>query len=181
MPDLFDVQTDLHRSDAQREGRYWGFLSGKITNVNDSQGLVRVKARIGGQFDNEESDWLIPAFPGSLEGLPSNGDPCIVGFIDGDPHRGFWLYHPESTTRQRPNHPLGHGDVVVGLLNNIIDQLQTLQTSFNAHTHTYVYGTTGTPSALWNPTLGKGQASDGSIVASITNATRALSALLKIR
>jgi hypothetical protein len=151
----------LHQAIAQsvatpdeRDGRVYGWLPGVVTDLDTK--LMRVKARIGKQEDGDSTDWLLPCFGGSVEELPEVGDPVAVDFLDGDPHAGRWSSFPQSTTQNRPTEALGLGTTTIGLLNNIVDQLQTLQTLFNAHTHTYVYGTTGTPPSPWSPQLGKG-------------------------
>lgn len=192
MADFFELQADLQKTTPQRSGRYYGFVIGNVTNVNDDQGLVRVKARIGAQGDTEESDWLIPAFPGSIECKPSKGDPCIVGFIDGDPNRGFWLYHPESTTKGRPSEFMALGTTLAGMINQLRADLQTLVTAFDTHKHAGV--TTGAGSSAVSDTLvfmtnvppgsinaGSVKASDGSAVAPKSGDAVALSGLCKVK
>jgi len=176
MADLFELQADLQKTPERASGRYYGFLSGNITNVNDDQGLVLVKARIGAMGDNEESDWLIPAFPGSIECKPSKGDPCIVGFIDGDPNRGFWLYHPESTTKQRPSESMALGTTLVGVINQIQDDLKTLLIAYNAQT----YSNGGHPAAV-SIKSDQSLASDGSAVSKKIGQNIVLSGLCKVK
>jgi hypothetical protein len=161
------------------DGRVYGWLPGVVTDI-DTQ-LMRVKARVGKMEDNESHHWLVPMSMGSIESLPEVGDPIGVVFMDGDPNAGAFFYFPQSTTRSRPTEAIPLGTTLVGLLNNIVDQLQTLQTLFNAHTHTYVYGTTGTPPSPWAPQLAKGLASDGSAVSSVSTAKQALSKRAKVK
>src|SRR5262249_23057379 len=142
MRDVFEIQSEVIKPQMSRDMRYYGFLGGSITNVDDDQNLVRGKARIDGQGDKQETERLVPAFPGSMECKPAKGDPCIVGFIDGNPNRGFWLYQPKSTTKQRPSEPLVLGNSFGGMYNNQVTQLNTYSGTYNGHTHTYIYGTT---------------------------------------
>lgn len=196
--DIQDLYEDQHRSQAQRDGRYWGWVAGTVTNVNDAQGLVRVKARIGGQFDQEESDWLLPALPGAIESIPNKGDPCLVGFVDGDPHKGFYLCHPESTTKGRPTEPMVLGITAWGIINYLVTQFNQLRTDFNNHTHPYsggtgtanlstgaVTGVSGSTSAPTSPTAAvaanKGKASDGSVIADKSTSEIVLSGKAKVR
>lgn len=192
--DLFELQQDLHKSDEQREGRYYGFMRGSITNVNDDQSLVRVKARLGAQGDGEESDWLVPAFPGSMECKPTKGDPCIVGFVDGNPQEGFWLYHPKSTTKGRPQEAVPLGTTSWGMINFLVDQVNQLRTDFNTfvttiyntHNHaTAPLGPVSVPSVVGTGTTAaaanKGKASDGSIVANKATSEIVLSGLVKVK
>jgi hypothetical protein len=176
----------LHQAIAQsvatpdeRDGRVYGWLPGVVTDLDTK--LMRVKARIGKQEDGDSTDWLLPCFGGSIEELPEVGDPVAVDFLDGDPHAGRWSSFPQSTTQNRPTEAMGLGTTIVGLLNNIVDQLQTLQTLFNAHTHSTVYGPTAPPASPWSPQLGKGMAGDGSVVSSVSSAKKALSKRAKVR
>lgn len=189
--DIFELQAHLQKTPEQHSGRYYGFISGNITNVNDDQGLVRVKARIGAMGDTEESDWLIPAFPGSIECKPLKGDPCIVGFIDGDPNRGFWLYHPESTTKARPSEFMVLGNTMVGMFNYLVDQFNQLRSDHNSHTHQVPYSWTGVagsstataavPTASASLVGNKGNASDGSTVPNVATSKTVLSGLCKVK
>src|SRR5262249_22303027 len=98
--------------------------------------------------------------------------------------RGFWLYQPKSTTKQRPSEPLVLGNSFGGMYNNQVTQLNTYSGTYNGHTHTYIYGTTGTPSATFDvgqTAFGKIQTSEGAIVASKTGNQKALSGYTKTR
>lgn len=197
MADIFDLQNDLHRSQAQRDGRYWGVVSGIITNVSDSQGLLRVKARLGGQFDNEESDWLVPALPGAMECKPNKSDPVLVGFVDGDPHRGWWTYHPESTTKNRPTEAMVLGTTLIGMNNFWVTQFNQLRTDFNSfvstyngHTHGYNPGPSALAQTVATAAVGtsttaqpanKGKAGDGSVVPDKSTSEIVLSGVIKVR
>jgi hypothetical protein len=191
---------DLAQSDGQRHGRYYGFVSGSITNVKDPNGLIQVKARMEGQGDNDETDWLIPMLPGSMEALPNKGDPCIIGFIDGDPHRGFWTYHPKTTTNNRPTEAMALGTTTWGMINFLVDQVNQLRSDFNTFASTYtshvhpfsgaVSGvtcsgtTTATPSTQPSTAAlaaNKGQASDGSTIPNVSTAKKVTSGYIKLR
>ena len=179
---MFSLHEALAQATVTRDevdGRVYGWLPGVVTDVDTN--LMRVKARIGKMEDGDSTDWLVPCFGGSIEELPEVGDPVSVDFADGDPHAGRWAWFPQSTTTGRAQEAVALGTTVVGLLNNIIDQLQTLQTLYNPHGHSYVYGTTGPPTVPWSPQLGKGLASDGSVVASVSSSKKALSKRAKVR
>lgn len=153
----------------EQEGRVYGWIPGVVTDVDSK--LFRVKARIGKQEDSESTDWLVPMSIGAVESLPENGDPVGVAFMDGDPHRGAYFYFPQSTTNGRPSEALALGTTLAGLLNYFIDQ-------YNAHQHTYIYGTTGVPVSV---ITAKGLNSDGSPVSPVSSSKVVLSKRGKVR
>lgn len=174
----------------EAQGRVYGWLPGIVTDVDAK--LFQVRARLGKQGDNESSEWLVPVGIGSVESLPEVGDPVGVLFADGDAHRGAYFYFPQSTTTRRPVEPIPLGTTFAGIVNALADQVQQLKTTvnnlitlFNAHGHTYVYGTTGPPpspaTADSDPTPAKVMASDGSVVSSITTSKKALSKRSRVR
>lgn len=181
-----------------RDGRIWGLLAGKVTDVDTSLG--RVRARVGAQGDNESTDWLDPAWTGGIEGWPRTGDPVFVGFVDGDPHRGVYWWHPTSTTKNRAQDFVILGTTFVGMFNFMVTQFNQIRTdfntnvtTFNGHTHTFsatvvagsVSGTTASPSALQSSTTAqqanKGKAADGSVVADKSGSSNVLSGRAKVQ
>lgn len=176
---LHQVLAQGTASPDEADGRVYGWLPGVVTDVDTK--LMQVKARIGKMEDGDSTHWLVPMGIGAVESLPEVGEPVGVCFMDGDPHAGAYFYFPQSTTNGRPVEALALGTTLVGLLNNIVDQLQTLVTLFNAHTHSTVYGPSGPPAAPWNPQLAKGMADDGSVVSSVSTAKKALSKRGKVK
>lgn len=172
------------RTDEQREGRYYGFLSGVVTDISDPQKLGRVKARLQGMGDSDQSDWLVPMWPGSMEAIPFKDDPVMVGFVDGDPNKGFWSWHPHSSTKNRPTEAMVLGTTLVGVINNLVTQFNQLLTDYQAHTHLFTgpSGPVGIPTAISTATNGgKGKDADGAPVSAKSGDQTVLSKNLKLR
>lgn len=176
MREAFEIQAELNRTASARSGRYFGAVSGTITDTNDSSGLYMVKASFGGQQDTDESYWLIPAFPASIESKPLRGDPCVVMFIDGDPNRGMYFYHPKSTTKNRPNEAMALGTTLAGVVNQVQADLKTLVVAYNGQT----YSNGGHPATV-TITSDQSLASDGSAVPKKSGSNKVLSGLIKVR
>jgi hypothetical protein len=193
--DLLEAIAVGVQSKDQREGRVYGPLYGSVTDINDPGKLNRVKVRFGAQGDNESSDWALPAFPGGIESIPRKGDPCVVWFIDGDTSRPVYACYQKSTTTNRPTEHIILGDSAMALLNNIIDEINTLKSDFNTfksgafttHTHAGVTvgaGVTGVTSTVTTPTtlaFGKALDANGSTIGSSISDKIVLSANAKVR
>lgn len=181
--DILETFSRSTMSEDKRDGRVYGFVYGVVTDVDTSQVFGRIKARVGAQGDNESTDWIDPAWPGSIESVPVVGQPVFVAFVDGDPHRGLYFWHPTSKTKNRAKEHILLGDTLTGMFNFFVDQFNQLRTDFNSHTQSCsgtITGTanlttgavtgsyTGTASAP-SPTTAiaanKGKASDGSVIA----------------
>lgn len=171
--DYLDVLTGGTSSVDEAHGRVYGWIPGIVTDIDTK--LMRVKARIGKQGDNDSTDWLVPIGVGSVESLPEVNDPVGVMFADGDVHRGAYFYFPQSTTKNRPTQHAMLGDVFVGMFNYLVTQFNQLRSDFNNHTHSVPYSWTGVagsstataakPTASTSNDGNKGKASDGSTVA----------------
>jgi hypothetical protein len=167
MPDLL-ASFDRFRPKWQREGRQLGFQHGRVTSVDDPQEMGRVKARLFGMQANEESDWLEPLWPGSIEAVPRVDEPVFVGFIQGDPHQGCYAWHPDSTSEGRPTEAMVLGTTLAQKLNYLATFCNNLQTNLNtvvsqlgSHLHaggTYQVVIAGGSSAgTYSVTLNSGQ------------------------
>lgn len=175
--------------------RYYGIVAGTVTDVNDSAGLGRVKARLRGMEDNSETGWLVPLWPGGIEGVPHKNDPVMVLFEDGDENRGCYLWFAGSKTQNRPNENLVLGLTFAGLYNDLAAKFNTLQSNyqaFYAFVQGHVHASLGTVSAsLLEATIGatahntgdnvgKMQKADGSVVAASSSSAKALSGRVKV-
>jgi len=127
-----EIIGDLIETDDQRDGRVYGAIEGKVTDISDSDIGTRVKARLAGMDANLQTDWLDAGMPGSIEATPSVGDAVIVMFVEGDPHRGFYFCHPISTSKGRPTQAAVLGTQFVGLYNDLITKFNTLQANYQA-------------------------------------------------
>ena len=187
---ILDVQEYAYKSEDAREGRYYGKLSGVVTDINDPKKLGRIKARVQGMGDNDQSDWLVPMWPGSMEALPFKDDPVVVDFIDGNPNMGCWSWHPHTSTKNRPTEAMVLGTTLAALVNQMQADLQTLTTAYLAHKHTGVTPGMGSSAVTDTPvfvagggTVSVGQCQDptGAPVAPKSGNQTVLSKNLKVR
>ena len=191
--DLLDQIANSVRSESAAEGRYWGFVTGKVTDTNDPKSLGRVKAQIAAQQRRESSDWLVPVWPGAVEGIPKKNEPVIVGFIDGDPNKGFYLWFPQTNTKDRASNFMLLGTVFVKMYNNLAAQYNTLRSDFhtfvtvtyNLHMHaTAAPGAPSVPTVVGTGTTAtavqKAKDSAGTEVAAVTTGEIVLSARAKV-
>lgn len=192
---LIDALSRVTRSPDDADGRYFGCLTGVVTDIGTGDNLGRVKARLRGMPDNAESGWLSPQWPGAIEGIPHKNDPILVTFEDGDEHRGFFTCFVTSRTQGRPNEPLVLGTAFASLFNLLVSQFNQLRTDFNTlagslagHTHTGVTtgpGSTGaavgiTPGSTSATACYKCQTHEGVTVANATADQKALSGRAKV-
>ncbi len=153
--------------------RYFGIVHGVITDVDDDADLGRVKARLKGMPDNSETDWLVPGWPGGIEGIPHKNDQCVVFFEDGNENKGWYLWFPSSKTQKRPNEALVLGLTFAAMYNDLVAKVNQLIVHFFAHGHAETGATTGAPVTATTGTplspatiaaAGKMQKADGSTV-----------------
>lgn len=86
---LADVIADTRQSNDQAEWAARGLVLGKVTNVDDEQGLGRVRVKFPTLNDDDESSWarIVGAGAGPDRGLqvaPEVGDEVVLGFQHGD-------------------------------------------------------------------------------------------------
>lgn len=183
------------------QGRFPYLIEAKITNISDDLGLGRVKVKIRGMADGDETDWLSPAWPGSMEAIASVGEQVWIQFIEGDSAHGVYWWFPIKNTQGRAQEAMMLGTMFVGMFNFMVTQLNQLRTDFNtlaaqavAHTHAYLPGPG--PSAFSGPASGstppitlnattaiaanKGKAADGSAVPDKSTSEVVLSGKLKL-
>lgn len=193
---LLDVLHEETGKPDNEHGRFYGFVYGKVTNIDDPDGTGRIKARFGAQRDNEESDWLMPGFPGSMECEPNKDDEVLIAFVDGDPARGIWLATVTKNTKKRASEAAVLGTMFASMYNDLVakfntlkGQYQALYTAVCAHSHAMLGASSAT---LVQPTLdatalntdanaGKIQDADGSTVAARASDQKALSGKVVLR
>jgi len=176
-----------------REGRIYGAQYGLIKDISDPDKLGRVKARIGSMRSDQLSNWLSPAWPGSLECIPRKEDPCFVLFVDGDPHRGLYLWAPSTKTKSRPTEAAMLGSMMAAMYNDLVTQFNQLRTDFNTfvttkyNTHKHATAAPGSPSlpdVVGTSTSAtpaqKVKGSDGSAVAAKSSSEVVLSKSVKV-
>lgn len=180
--DFYEALAENSRTPDEIEGRVYGFQVGRVVDVTDPEGLGRVRGQIMAMRKGEASDWLVPAWPGAMEGVPRVGDPLLVAFVDGDPHRGIYFWHPQSTTTGRPVEFMVLGTSLVGLMNQIVDLVNDVKQKYNNHTH---FGSTPPKDVpgeeVTTADAAKGLDSRGAEVGAISSDTRALSGEAKVR
>jgi len=175
-----------------REGRIYGAQYGLIKDISDPDKLGRVKARIGSMRSDQLSNWLSPAWPGSLECIPRKEDPCFVLFVDGDPHRGLYLWAPSTKTKSRPTEAAMLGSMMAGMYNNLVTQFNQLRSDYAGHVHigtslTANIATGAITGSTLEPTGGTGamparkvKGPDGSAVAAKSSSEVVLSKSVKV-
>jgi len=90
------------------DGRISGLYRGVVTNVNDPEGLGRVRAKVHELLgDTDETDWASPCVPFGGGGagwdmLPKTNDPVWIAFEAGDLNRPVWLGFWYSTPQPPP-------------------------------------------------------------------------------
>jgi len=179
--DLHEVIAQSMVSQDEAEGRVYGWLAGIVTDVDTK--LMRVKARVGRQGDNESTDWMLPVGMGSIESLPEVNDPIGVIFMDGDVHRGAYFYFPQSNTSKRPTEAMVLGNMFTAMYNDLVAQFNQLRSDMSGHTHLFgtiacstgvISGATASKTTTANAAQ-KAKAADGSEVAAKTTSEVVLS------
>lgn len=177
-------------------GRFPYLIEGKITNISDDQGLGRVKVKIRGMDDDAETDWLYPAWPGSIEAVPNKGEQVIVQFIEGDSAHGCYWWFPVKNTQGRPTEAMVLGSSLVAMYNDMASKLNSLLSHYQAFyvaVQGHMHASFGTVSASLIPATidatckdtsaatGLGKASDGSTVGSKSTSEVVLSGKSRLR
>lgn len=101
------------------ESRDLTLHAGMVEVVGDP--LFRVKASLPSKGAKTLTDWLLRVlpFPGLCVPDLQKGDTVIIGFIDGDPHSGFYLGVPlnmvnqPDSRRDRLTYRLGNSVITV--------------------------------------------------------------------
>ena len=204
---LLEALAASTRSPDAAEGRINYAVYGTVTRNADPKGLCRVKAKIAGQEDRTETDWLCPLLVGATEGYPAVGEKVAVLFIDGNLARGVYGWFPETTTKNRATEAMLLATTFCGLYNDLVAKFNTLKARFNTlqsatstnngiltpHVHTggtLGGGLTGTSVALEALGAGstdadadaaKAKAANGSVVGAIATDQVVLSGVAKVR
>ena len=175
--DLLDALAGA--TDDNPEGRVYGFVLGRVTDITDPNSIGRVKARYGAMDAASSSDWIMPAWIGAMEGLPRVGDYILVAFIDGNVHKGIYFTTALTRSQNRPVDFVPLGLQICGVLNALVD-------AFNGHVHADPStGYTGTPVDGGISHLPRSgvycQDGRGSKVSSASSDTKVLSSEAKVR
>lgn len=74
-------------------GRAFGLQLGVVTSNEDPLGLARIKATVSNLGAKTDTDWLYRLVPCPKISLPvpTIGETVVVGYLDGDPHKGIYL------------------------------------------------------------------------------------------
>lgn len=68
----------------------FGKYKGICTNNNDPEGLLRIKVKIPGLFDEELEEWAWPCLPPGVNTTPEIGQGVWVEFEAGDENAPIW-------------------------------------------------------------------------------------------
>ena len=80
----------------QARSRFWGKYRGIVNDIDDPQGLGRLRAQVPEVLDTEVSPWALPCtpYPGPDQGwfaIPPVGAAVWIEFEAGDPARPIWV------------------------------------------------------------------------------------------
>lgn len=198
--DWLEEHARATRTQDAAEGRVFEWVAGVVKDTNDPSKLCRVRARIGAQWDGETSEWLMPLLPGAVESVPKTGDPVLVGFLHGDPNRGFYAATIDTRTTGRPTNFMLLGSSFLPLYNDLVGKFNALKSKYNQlqadvaalqtalDPGTFKYQAGGgtltfsvTASQDNDADAAKGQAADGSTPAGSATAAKVLSGVAKVR
>lgn len=75
--------------------RFYGKYRGIVSDVDDSENLGRIRARVPEVLQDQDSPWALPCSPFAGDGhglvlLPEVGDGVWIEFEAGDPARPIW-------------------------------------------------------------------------------------------
>ncbi|WP_205833095.1 phage baseplate assembly protein V [Azohydromonas caseinilytica] len=81
---------------AQARSRFWGKYRGIVQDVDDPEGLARLRAYVPEVLDTEVSPWALPCVPYAgpdqgLHAVPPVGAGVWIEFEAGDPARPVWV------------------------------------------------------------------------------------------
>jgi hypothetical protein len=112
MDNLFSTLTEAHSIAKQLEstiGRSFGLTLGFCVDRSDPDNFGRIKASLPSKGANFKTDWLwrSPFMPGVSPVSPRIGDLVTILYVDGDPHKGFYL-----GAVQNLNNPAGDVDTL---------------------------------------------------------------------
>jgi uncharacterized protein involved in type VI secretion and phage assembly len=96
MPNLLSDVLDEQSGDPSAQGLIRGVVPAVVTNLNDPQGLGRVKVKFPWLGDDVESAWVRVVAPmgGGGRGfmyIPEVDDEVLIAFEHGDPHRPYLI------------------------------------------------------------------------------------------
>jgi len=105
-----------------RQTRNFGLVIGVVTNIDDPEGLMRVRVRFPWLSDSDESAWARVVSPMAGDGrgimyLPEVEDEVVVGFEHGDFHRPYVL---GAVWNGRDAPPIPQAEAVNGVVNKRI-------------------------------------------------------------
>lgn len=69
----------------------FGKWPGICVDIEDPEGLKRIKVRVPGIFGQEIlEEWALPCLPPGIDTVPEKGDGVWVEFIGGDENKPIW-------------------------------------------------------------------------------------------
>lgn len=106
-------------------GKSLGLLAGPVTDNDDPSGQGRVKVALPGKGGYSETDWLfrVVPFSGLSTPVPLVGDTVLVGYLDGDSHKGIYLGSVQNVLNPAAGAKELHitlGDMEISIRNGVI-------------------------------------------------------------
>lgn len=107
MPNAANIEQLIGQLADNMNSRFYGKYRGKVTNVDDEEGIGRIQAMVPAVFGETESPWALPALPfaGPKHGLfilPEVDDGVWIEFEGGNPARPIWSGFWWSTEDEVP-------------------------------------------------------------------------------
>ncbi len=90
-----ELETLIVEIAERQRSRHYGKYRGLVTDIDDPDGMLRIKAQVPAVFGEVETPWAMPALPfaGRAHGLvllPEIGDGVWIEFEAGDLARPIW-------------------------------------------------------------------------------------------
>lgn len=109
---------DIVKANQGLQGRVQGIQYGIVADTRDPLGFGRIQCFDAAKGGKSVTDWLfrVLPFPGFSPPLPLVGDTVLMGFIDGDPHKGIYF----GSLQNQLNPVVNSGDDLVITLGNLV-------------------------------------------------------------
>jgi hypothetical protein len=90
-----DMEQQLVQLTEHSQSHFYGKYRGIVRDIDDDDGLGRIKAEVPAVFEDRLSPWALPAFPFAGEDhgfvlMPEVGDGVWIEFEAGDLNRPIW-------------------------------------------------------------------------------------------
>jgi phage gp45-like len=137
------------------DGRILGLSLGVVANTDDPLGIQRLQVYDNAKGGKYLSDWLFRALPYTSYSppVPKLGDLVVIGYINGDPHKGCYL----GVVVNQKNKPVGSNDDLTVVLGSTTIKLNASgDVSINGATNINITNSTNVLVSSTNVTINGG-------------------------